>query len=73
MISPNEGQMARSPYRLIRIEELADLLSLSKRTVSRMMSSGRMPAPVRLGGSLRWQIDDVEQWIAKGCPMPDAA
>lgn len=54
--------------RLIAADQLADMLDVSTRTVWRLLSTGRMVQPIRIGGSVRWRLDDVRGWIAKGCP-----
>jgi len=33
-----------------------------------MVSAGRTPAPVRLGKRTLWRIQDLEAWVASGCP-----
>lgn len=58
--------------RMITINELATILGMSKRTVWRLLSAGEIPEPVRLGGSTRWPLAQVEAWIADGCPHPSA-
>jgi excisionase family DNA binding protein len=74
MISDNtHDKSSRPARRLIRSTELAEMLGVHPRTISRMLSSGRIIQPIRLGGSVRWRLDEVEQWIADGCPRPDAA
>jgi predicted DNA-binding transcriptional regulator AlpA len=57
---------------LLSIRHLAELLELSIRSVHRMNSAGRLPRPVRLGGSVRWRRDEVVRWIAAGCPSRHA-
>lgn len=57
--------------RLIDVQEFATILSVSTRTVWRMLSHGKLIAPVRIGGSVRWRLVDVERWITAGCPAPD--
>lgn len=54
--------------RLIKADELAQLLNVSTRTLWRMLSAGKVPEPVRLGGCTRWRLDQVRQWIGDGCP-----
>lgn len=54
--------------RLIDAHDLSQLLSISTRTVWRMLSHGRLIEPVRIGGSVRWRFADVERWINAGCP-----
>lgn len=56
---------------LIDVQEFAQLLSVSTRTVWRMLSHGKLVAPVRIGGSVRWRLADVERWIEDGCPTQD--
>lgn len=53
--------------KLLTAEAVGELLSLSKRTVFRMNSSGRIPKPVRIGGSVRWRANDIEKWIEWDC------
>jgi len=52
---------------LITARKLAQLLEVSTRTLWRLRSAGRLPAPVRLGGAVRWRLDEVQEWIAGGC------
>lgn len=55
--------------RLIGADELAELLDVSTRTVWRLLSTGRLVQPVRIGGSVRWRLDEVRDWIKNGCPV----
>jgi excisionase family DNA binding protein len=50
------------------VSDLARALNLSDRTVHRLNSSGRLPAPVRVGTRPRWPRLEIEQWISAGCP-----
>lgn len=54
---------------LISAEQVADMLSISTRTVWRLLSTGQMVQPIRIGGSVRWRLDEVRQWIDSGCPV----
>lgn len=58
---------------LIDVQEVARLLTVSPRTVWRWLSQGELPAPVRIGGSVRWRLGDVRRWIDGGCRRPLAA
>lgn len=51
--------------------ELGKLLGLGLRTVRSMDSAGRLPRPIRLGGSVRWRLDEIEAWLAAGAPNRD--
>ena len=58
-----------APERLaLSVREVAKLLGISERHVWTLHSSGRLPAPVRLGRSVRWRADDIARWVALGCP-----
>lgn len=58
-----------SEVRLIAADELAKMLDVSTRTVWRLLSTGKMVQPVRIGGSVRWRLDEVKEWINNGCPV----
>lgn len=53
---------------LIDVGCVAALLSCSTKHVRRMADAGRCPAPIRLGGLVRWNRKVVQDWIAAGCP-----
>lgn len=53
---------------LMTATELATLLHISKRTLWRMRSAGKLPPPVRLGSAVRWGVDAIRKWISNGCP-----
>lgn len=57
-----------APTLLLSASDLARELRCSKRHVERLMSSGALPSPVRLGRSTRWSRDLIARWIAEGCP-----
>jgi prophage regulatory protein len=49
---------------LLTVEDLADLLSLSRRTVWRWLNDGRLPVPLRLSPRVvRWRASDVQQFL----------
>ena len=52
---------------LLSAEALADMLSLSKRQIFRLNVSGKIPSPVRIGGSVRWRKSDIENWLDLDC------
>ena len=53
---------------LLSVYAVAGILNCSHRHVYRLSDEGRMPAPVRLGGLVRWNRKAVLDWIAAGCP-----
>ena len=52
---------------LLTAKAVGEILSLSQRTIFRLDSSGRIPAPVRIGGSVRWMQSQIQKWISLGC------
>ena len=52
----------------VSAKERAGLLGISVRHVRRMDSSGQLPAPVRLGGAVRWLTADIKNWLDSGAP-----
>lgn len=55
---------------LISAEQFADMLQISTRTLWRLLSAGKLITPVHIGGSTRWRLEEVRQWIEEGCPSP---
>jgi len=53
---------------LINASQFAGLLQVSSRTLWRMLSAGRLPKPIRVGGIVRWRVCEVKGWVAEGCP-----
>lgn len=44
------------------------LLMLDRKTVERHAKTGKMPRPVKIGGSTRWRRAELDAWILAGCP-----
>jgi len=53
---------------LLTAKAVGQILSLSKRQIFRLNSSRKIPAPVRINGSVRWRQSDIEYWISWNCP-----
>ncbi len=43
-------------------------LSLSKRQIFRLNSCDKIPAPIRIGGAVRWDSQECADWLAAGAP-----
>jgi len=55
--------------KLLTAKALGQMLSLSKRQIFRLNSCGKIPAPIRIGGSIRWDLErDIRPWLAAGAP-----
>ncbi len=53
---------------LLNAKTLGQMLALSKRQVFRLNSCGKIPAPIRIGGSVRWSAAEISAWLAAGAP-----
>lgn len=49
--------------RLLKIEDLAELLGLSQPTIRRLAHAGKIPPGVKLGRSRRWRQSDLNAAI----------
>ena len=52
----------------VSARDLAVMLGVSLRQVWRLNSAGKLPKPIRLGGSVRWNRAEIHQWFEAGCP-----
>lgn len=52
---------------LLTVEEVAASFKLSKRTVWRLLSAGKLPEPLRIGSIVRWKKEEIEEWVRDGC------
>ena len=48
---------------LMNVKELSTLLGVSVRTTWRLRSAGKLPSPIRIGRSVRWDRADIERWV----------
>jgi len=56
------------PYQLLDARTFAERLCLSKRQVFRLNSCGKLPAPIRIGGAVRWSENTIAAWLKAGAP-----
>jgi excisionase family DNA binding protein len=61
----------------LNVKQLAQILSLSGRSIYRLVDAGKLPQPLHIGGAVRWRRSDIEQWLEQGCkpvrPLPGRA
>ena len=65
---PVAGPGRSSAQKLIDAETLGARCGWSGRTTWRKKSAGLIPAPLKIGGCVRWRADEVTDWISCGCP-----
>lgn len=57
---------------LLSAKEVGEMLSLSPRQIFRLRSSGKIPAPVRISGAVRWRLSDIQLFLKWNCPDREA-
>lgn len=62
------GQADQALSPLLDAREAASLCGLGLSTWWRYSSAGKIPAPVRIGGSVRWRREELYRWMDAGCP-----
>ena len=65
-------QWGRQALFLLSAEALAGRMGFSVRTIWRLKSTGKLPKPLSVGGSVRWRSDEIDAWIRAGCPDAEA-
>lgn len=50
---------------------LAAMLNMGRRSIERAHATGKIPAPVRIGGARRWPVEEITGWLRVGCPHRD--
>lgn len=58
----------RTNEKLLSAQAVGEMLSLSKRQIFRLNSCGKIPAPIRVGGSVRWSESTISAWLRAGAP-----
>ena len=55
---------SQKPVRLLTPKEAADFLSVSDKTIKRLVAEGNIPA-FRVRNSMRFKLQDIEQYIER--------
>ena len=50
------------------VKTVAEKLDCSSRHVYRLADAGLMPKSKRLGALVRWDLEEIDEWISAGCP-----
>jgi excisionase family DNA binding protein len=69
----NPGKETRAEAILWTAKQVAEALQVSTRTLWRMLASGQLIEPLKIGRSVRWRKQELLEWIAKGCPKRSQA
>ncbi len=53
---------------VVNANALAKLLGKSLRTIRTLDAAGKLPVPLRIGGSVVWRVNEINEWLAAGAP-----
>ena len=68
---PNDAPPVDAPQAealLLTADAVAKLLSVSRLSVWRWRSAGKLPQPIKVGRTVRWRRAEIIAWIDAGCP-----
>ena len=54
--------------RLVTVDEVAERLAVSTRSIWRLVSARKIVLPIKVGGATRWREAELIRWMAAGCP-----
>lgn len=54
----------KSPAKLLTIKEVSGMLSISVRTIYRLVADDKFPKPLKMGHLIRFRPSDIERYIA---------
>ena len=57
----------RTPF-LLRAADAAARCGISVRTWRTWDATGKVPMPVRIGRVPFWRVEELQTWVAAGCP-----
>ena len=64
----NPGMENRAEVILLTAKQVAAALQVSTRTLWRMLATGQLIEPLKIGRNVRWRKQELLEWIAQGCP-----
>ncbi len=64
---PSRASLARPyvPNRLLDVEDVRALTHVSASTIRQWINTGKIPAPLKLGKVLRWEPEQIMEWLSK--------
>ena len=48
---------------LLKIQDVVNIVQMSRGTISRLEKEGRFPKRLKMGACARWRLTDIEEWI----------
>ena len=58
------NEIKETSIKLVRLDQLVDLLNVGERTWLRWVKNGQAPRPIRLGPrAVAWRLSQLESWL----------
>jgi prophage regulatory protein len=51
--------------RLLRVEQVLEVVPVSRATLYRMIKQGEFPAPIHIGSLSVWPYSEVQNWVSR--------
>lgn len=64
-VEPGDGDAAQPVKLALTVKDVAEMLGIGRRTVWRLIATGQIPPPMRIGRSVRWRKASFERWLEK--------
>ena len=68
ILKPSVAYLESCGRLLLDIRGMAEFLGIPAKAVQQFAWTSRVPLPVRLGGTMRWNVIDLLDWAEAGCP-----
>jgi prophage regulatory protein len=66
-LNENKARSVREAL-AVSARDLKEMLNVSLRQVWRLNAAGKLPKPIRIGGSVRWSRQEILDWFGQQCP-----
>lgn len=53
--------------RLLRIEQVLELVPMARSSIYRNVEAGEFPAPIKMGNCTFWVSDEIRAWVRERC------
>ena len=67
-VPPRPSPVMATGPRLVNAAGASAITGFPRRSIYRFADAGLMPFGVKVGAARRWSVDELEAWIASGCP-----
>lgn len=63
-LDENDSAVNKRLEPTLKIADVERIMRIDRRTIFRLLQLGQFPQPIRIGGSRRWRVEDIEQLLS---------